>query len=88
MWFLSSATRDLEEIEIVAGEETRLALGSTVVLDFRADLRGRRRQVRLGVSDRYGGGVSLYRDGEKIGFRYGLLDAEGGEVGTGPIDYG
>ncbi len=87
-WFLATATRDIAPIEIHPGQETRLELGSTVVLKFAAGKKPKGRWVRLGVLDAHGGGVSLYKNGAKIRFGYALFAGDGTELQSGAIDYG
>ncbi len=80
---------EIGRLEVRAGEVAALELGDALRLDVRAWSRADGAvQVQLDLTGLRRGGSTLYRGGRRVPAGWTLVDAGGGAVGQGPMEYG
>ena len=87
-WFLSATGRLIRKIIVKAGEEQKIKLAEAVFMQCRAKPAHSQFEITMMIAGEHHSGLSLYRNGRRIPVQYRIIDQEGNELATGPMQYG
>jgi hypothetical protein len=85
-WFISSTTGK-KNLELAAGEETTLAIDSTIFINLKVR-KNRALHLQMGLMGHGHAGLSIYHKGKRIPVRY-VVEGPAGKIATsGIMKYG
>lgn len=86
-WFVSATGGD-RKLEVRGDSQQDLTLEGKIALKLRVQRKDQKVRIQLGISSGEGMGLSLYKEGKRVGLRYSVLNASGAALAEGPLDYG
>lgn len=88
-WFVSAtAPRGIRKFAVVAGKQKTLAIDELVTIDCSARRTKMGLRILVTVFGEIESGLSIYREGRRIPIEYRVLDAAGGVIARGGMEYG
>ena len=86
-WMITATSVNFGNLNVLEGQVVNVPVPKSISQGGHVSHRGENASVMMSLA--YGhGGVTIYRDGQRIPMPFRVLDSSGKKVGGGNIDYG
>lgn len=87
-WFVSATGKNIRQIEVVAGQTHRFELKPEIAMNCSVKPMASGVGVQAMIMGEHHAGLTIYRDGKRIPMEFVIVDADGKELASGPMNYG